>query len=639
MTQAVAERDAEPDLQGGATAAPLERVFDRSVAAALVLCAALYAVFIWRPSFEFRGTRYFTIFDDAVISLTYARNIADGAGAVWNPGGARVEGYTNPLWTVVMAAIEKLGLSAALVPLAISLLSAALVLGAAALAACLARRLAPTARRAPLLAALFVGLYYPLVYWALRGMEVGLITFLVLAAALLGERLRTAFSGRDLAVLCAVMAAGLLTRDDFVVPAGVVGIWLMVVLRGRDRVVAFAALAGTGAVAVGGQLAFRLSYYGEPLPNTYYLKVAGQPVGPRLWRGLMTLLAVALADLVFVVGFVVAGRRAATKRSSFGALAGLCVALIAALAVYSVYVGGDAWEWARLANRYLTPAGVLLLVLAASVVEPLAERVRTMRRGWFALAVVVIGGLTFGLVDAWFGVLFHDLIGEHLGVTPTGSDVATITAVVVVAALAIAFVVGGRRKLPPALAQRRVLVPVLAAAVLLAAVGNAWISWAKDGGFYTARNQGATAYGLVLGDITEPGASIAVIWAGAPIYYAQRNGVDLLGKMDPVIAHGPHHPGVPMYPGHDKFDFDHSIGEMRPDVIAQYAWFTDADIDRFLADGYTPMRFAPGTNDDLTALDVPRMLLWVRNDSKLVDRSDLQPVPIDEARRISIEPR
>ncbi len=639
MTQAVAERDARADPERPAATASA-RVIDRSVVAVLVLCAAVYAVFIWRPSFEYRGTRYFTLFDDAMISLTYARNIADGAGAVWNPGGARVEGYTNPLWTMLMAVVEKLGLSAAVVPLIISLVSAGLVLGSAVLAACLARRLAPTARRAPLLAALFVGLYYPLVYWALRGMEVGLITFLVLAAVVLAERLRTAFTGRDLALLCAVMAAGLLTRDDFVVPAAVVGLWLMVVLRGRRRLLVLTALAATGAVTVGGQLAFRLSYYGEPLPNTYYLKVAGQPVGPRLWRGLMTLLAVALADLVFVVGLVVAGRRAgAAKRSSFGALAGLCVALIAALAVYSVYVGGDAWEWARLANRYLTPAGVLLLVLGASVVEPLAERVRTMRRGWFALAVVVVGGLAFGLVDAWVGVLLHDLIGEHLGVTPTGSDVATITAVVVVAALGLAFVVGGRRKLPPALASRRVLVPVIAAAVLLAATGNAWLSWAKDGGFYTARNQGATAYGLVLGEITRPGASIAVIWAGAPIYYAQRDGIDLLGKMDPVIAHGPHHPGVPMYPGHDKFDFDHSIGVLRPDVIAQYAWFTNADVDRFLADGYTPMRFAPGAHDDLTALDVPRMLLWVRNDSTLVDRHDLVPVPVDEARRISVEPR
>ena len=48
-------------------------------------------------------------------------------------------------------------------------------------------------------------------------------------------------------------------------------------------------------------------------------------------------------------------------------LVALCgtVGSLPALAMYSVYVGGDAWEWARLANRYLTPAGVILLVLAA----------------------------------------------------------------------------------------------------------------------------------------------------------------------------------------------------------------------------------------------------------------------------------
>ena len=41
--------------------------------------------------------------DDAFISFRYARNLATGHGLVWNPG-ERVEGYTNFLWTLLMAA-------------------------------------------------------------------------------------------------------------------------------------------------------------------------------------------------------------------------------------------------------------------------------------------------------------------------------------------------------------------------------------------------------------------------------------------------------------------------------------------------------------------------------------------------------
>ena len=41
-----------------------------------------------------------------MISLTYGRNLARGNGLVWNAGGERVEGYTNFLWTLWMAAIH-----------------------------------------------------------------------------------------------------------------------------------------------------------------------------------------------------------------------------------------------------------------------------------------------------------------------------------------------------------------------------------------------------------------------------------------------------------------------------------------------------------------------------------------------------
>ena len=35
--------------------------------------------------------------DDAWISVRYAENLAAGEGFVWNPGGPRVEGFSNPL--------------------------------------------------------------------------------------------------------------------------------------------------------------------------------------------------------------------------------------------------------------------------------------------------------------------------------------------------------------------------------------------------------------------------------------------------------------------------------------------------------------------------------------------------------------
>ena len=62
---------------------------------ALCVVYCLYAaLFILRTSFVIGGERYFSLFDDEMISMRYARNLAHGYGLIWNPGGERVEGCT-----------------------------------------------------------------------------------------------------------------------------------------------------------------------------------------------------------------------------------------------------------------------------------------------------------------------------------------------------------------------------------------------------------------------------------------------------------------------------------------------------------------------------------------------------------------
>src|SRR6266508_797698 len=48
--------------------------------------------------------------DDAFISFVYSRNLAEHGQLVFNLG-ERVEGYTNFLWTVFLAALLKLGVA------------------------------------------------------------------------------------------------------------------------------------------------------------------------------------------------------------------------------------------------------------------------------------------------------------------------------------------------------------------------------------------------------------------------------------------------------------------------------------------------------------------------------------------------
>ena len=68
--------------------------------------------------------------DDAYISFRYARNLAEGAGLVFNPGEP-VEGYTNFLWTVLFAPIIGVGLDPTTPSMMLGILSCAALLWSA----------------------------------------------------------------------------------------------------------------------------------------------------------------------------------------------------------------------------------------------------------------------------------------------------------------------------------------------------------------------------------------------------------------------------------------------------------------------------------------------------------------------------
>jgi hypothetical protein len=82
--------------------------------------------------------------------------------------------------------------------------------------------------------------------------------------------------------------------------------------------------------------------------------------------------------------------------------------------------------------------------------------------------------------------------------------------------------------------------------------------------------------GLAIARSTRPEARIACFWAGATPYFAHRYAVDLLGKSDAHIAHGPPR-GPSGRPGHNKFDYDWSLGTLRPDVLVSNQTAADAE--------------------------------------------------------------
>jgi hypothetical protein len=102
-----------------------------------------------------------------------------------------------------------------------------------------------------------------------------------------------------------------------------------------------------------------------------------------------------------------------------------------------------------------------------------------------------------------------------------------------------------------------------------------WIlSGAKDG--MDASDRYTYQVAIDINSILKQNGKAAVLYAGSPIYFSDRGGVDLLGKNDTYVARQKpnftDHVGEwnsTFYPGHNKWNFEHSIGKLKPDMIAQ----------------------------------------------------------------------
>src|SRR5437867_1448031 len=149
-------------------------------------CAAAIALAIWsgwliyRPSFVVAGTRYFSLFDDAMISMVYAKNFVEGFGLNWARFGPPVEGFTCPLWVFAMIPVNALPLALPIRALVVQVASGILLVANLFAVRSLARAhfTAPGAPHVSI-AVVLTAAYFPLVHWSLMGMETALQALLI----------------------------------------------------------------------------------------------------------------------------------------------------------------------------------------------------------------------------------------------------------------------------------------------------------------------------------------------------------------------------------------------------------------------------------------------------------------------------
>lgn len=340
--------------------------------------------------------------DDSFISFRYADNFASGNGLVFNIG-ERVEGYTNFLWTVLVAGMMAMGGEPIVATSAVNMV---LGFGIVALTMRLAHHLIAGHASGGgegiiqsgivLVATVLLAVSSPFLLYSVRGsgMETALFTALILATLL-------ALAGRAWVVAGLLTALTMMTRPDGIILAGCGTLYALLAgeqgAGGREQEIGDRG-QGTGGMLwyVGVFGAFylpyflwRWSYYGYLLPNTFYVKVGS--TWSQVARGAGYLFDTSntyvLPYVAIAAGIVGVWARRNSPYTRWP-LVGLIGGVAALFALYIVVVGGDWMHGAR----FVVPIVPLLVLLIAWGGAGL------MRRAGRGLSLVLLATLLTVLV-------------------------------------------------------------------------------------------------------------------------------------------------------------------------------------------------------------------------------------------------
>ena len=226
----------------------------------LAVCVVGFLALCWL------NRRFLT--DDAWITARYAENLADGHGFVFNPGGPRTEGFSNPLLVAVEALLHPLGLSAIATAQAVGVASGVGLL-------VVLHRLGPAVvgQRATRVALAITAFYPPMALWAVGGLE----TMPTALAVTTGVLLLARGAERDALRAGAVFALLPWLRPEGLVVAlaAIAAVEGLPVLRRQGRGDALRRLAVAASLPLAAQAvleAIRLIVYGHWLPNSVVYK-------------------------------------------------------------------------------------------------------------------------------------------------------------------------------------------------------------------------------------------------------------------------------------------------------------------------------------------------------------------------------
>jgi arabinofuranosyltransferase len=321
-------------------------VRERSIEVSVLCWAAATAILL------FTAWQYVPfVADDALISYRYSDRLLAGEGLTYTDG-ERVEGYSNLLWVLLVAAGGWLTSDLILAGRVIGSICGALALAAVVRA----RPVTSWRTAAPTLAGLAVlSLSHGLAIWSIGGLEQGLQSALLAwtLALVIQDRARGGWLAPSI-----LLALLVLTRPDGALFCALIAAGLVLAEGLSAQTIGHASrLASLPLLAWCGQLGFRLWYYGEWVPNIAYIKLS--PSATHAMEGVqyITSSLKAHAPVAMLGSIGLAFARPIRRRQ-------IIVPLVVALGwtAYVVAIGGDIFP----GRRHFLP---ILVCLAFLVME------------------------------------------------------------------------------------------------------------------------------------------------------------------------------------------------------------------------------------------------------------------------------
>ena len=484
--------------------------------------------------------------------MSYAKTFAHTGELIWYEGSNRVQGFTNFLYTLFLSFLHLFNFNPVINTLFVSVLNVFIIFVISLKVTSISMIFSKGNKKISYFLGGLIPFQYPLLFWSLRGYEVGIISLLLIL--IIEQIIKYDSSLKDnskttIFKIYTLLLIGILIRIDFSVV--LIGISLYFLMYKVSKFTEFINLIKYNffvSFFVILLLLFQYNYYGDFLPNTYYLKTGGFSLIEKIPRGFLS--SFNLLPLI-IFAFLLFVSKPHLKKNKIHLNSIFFVIFF--LLIYNIYIGGDAWEVYKFANRFITPIIPLVFLLI-----PLFDYENISKKN------KLFNFILFGIL--FISVFLVQLnVKKLLGLEPIRLNINQHEIFYLIAVFF--FIIYIKYK--------------YTSQYLLAILFTLFLSYSHiqnmftDGVQVTWVDNLNVVIGKKINQVAKQDAVIGLFWAGNLSYYIDRPVIDFLGKSDRFIAKNPpvreitesRYNFSDFHPGHNKWNFQYSISNLSPDII------------------------------------------------------------------------